>query len=54
MIQRVVDERRFNNYLYLEKIGITVDVNEMLLLSGRILSHIGDYQRKITFFYQKY
>jgi hypothetical protein len=37
MIRRVTDKRRFNNDSYLEKIGITVDVNEMLLLPGRIL-----------------
>jgi len=37
MIRRVADERKFNNDSYLEKFGITVDVNEMLLLPGRIL-----------------
>jgi hypothetical protein len=37
MIRRVADERKFNNDSYLEKFGITVDVNEMLLLSARIL-----------------
>ncbi|CAF4800502.1 unnamed protein product [Rotaria sp. Silwood1] len=37
MIQRVVDERRFNHDSYLQKFGIIVDVNEMLLIPGRIL-----------------
>ncbi len=37
MIRRVADKRRFNDDSYLEKFGITVDVNEMVLLPGRIL-----------------
>ncbi|CAF2155870.1 unnamed protein product [Rotaria magnacalcarata] len=37
MIQRVVDERRFDHDSYLQKFGITVDVNEMLRIPGRIL-----------------
>ncbi len=37
MIRRVADERRFNDDSYLEKFGITVDVNEMVLLLERIL-----------------
>jgi hypothetical protein len=37
MIQRVVDERRFNHDSYLQKFDIIVDVNEMLLIPGRIL-----------------
>ncbi|CAF4180995.1 unnamed protein product, partial [Rotaria sordida] len=37
MIQRVVDKRRFNHNSYLRKFGIIVDVNKMLLISGRIL-----------------
>jgi hypothetical protein len=37
MIRRVADERKFKNDSYLEKIGITVDVNEMLLVPARIL-----------------
>jgi len=37
MIRRVADERRFNTDGYLEKFGVTVDVNEMLLVPARIL-----------------
>ncbi len=37
MIRRVADERRFNNDSYLEKFGLTVDINEMLLVPARIL-----------------
>ena len=37
MIRRVADEREFNKDTYLEKFGITVDVNEMLLVPARIL-----------------
>ena len=37
MIRRVADERRFNQDSYLERFGLTVDVNEMLLVPARIL-----------------
>jgi hypothetical protein len=37
MFRRVADERRFDNNSYLERLKITVDVNEMLLLPKRIL-----------------
>ncbi|CAF4514855.1 unnamed protein product, partial [Rotaria sp. Silwood2] len=37
MIRRVADERGFNNDSYLSKFGITVDVNEMVMLRARIL-----------------
>ncbi|CAF1097553.1 unnamed protein product [Rotaria sordida] len=37
IIQRVVHERRFNHGSYLQKLGVIVDVNEMLLIPGRIL-----------------
>ena len=37
MIRRVADERRFNNDTYLEKFGLSVDVNEMLMVPARIL-----------------
>ena len=37
MIRRVADERRFNQDSFLERFGITVDNNEMLLLPARIL-----------------
>jgi hypothetical protein len=37
MIRRVADERKFKNDSYLERLKITVDVNEMLLLRRRIL-----------------
>jgi hypothetical protein len=37
MIQRAVDERQFNHDSYLQKFDIIVDVNEMLLIPGRIL-----------------
>jgi hypothetical protein len=37
MIRRVADERKFKNDASLERIGITVDVNEMLLVPARIL-----------------
>jgi eukaryotic translation initiation factor 2C len=37
MIRRVADERQFNKDSYLEKFGINVDVNEMLLVPARIL-----------------
>ncbi|CAF0892371.1 unnamed protein product [Rotaria sp. Silwood1] len=38
MIRRVVDECRFNHNSYLEKFGLTVDFNEMLMLPARVLS----------------
>ncbi|UJR23980.1 hypothetical protein I4U23_026946 [Adineta vaga] len=37
MIRRVADERHFNQDSYLEKFGLTVDVNEMLLVPARLL-----------------
>jgi hypothetical protein len=37
MIRRVADERQSNKDPYLDKFGITGDVNEMLLLPARIL-----------------
>ncbi|CAF3707984.1 unnamed protein product [Rotaria sordida] len=37
MIRRIADERCFNKDLYLEKFGIDVDVNEMIMLNARIL-----------------
>jgi eukaryotic translation initiation factor 2C len=37
MIRRVADERQFNKDSYLEKFGINVDINEMLLVPARIL-----------------
>ncbi|CAF2543360.1 unnamed protein product [Rotaria sp. Silwood2] len=37
MIRRVTDERRFKQDPYLEKFGLTVDVDEMLMLPARIL-----------------
>lgn len=36
-IRRVIDEHRFNQDSYLEKFGLTIDVNEMLRLPARIL-----------------
>ncbi|CAF5111583.1 unnamed protein product, partial [Rotaria sp. Silwood1] len=41
MIRRVVDECRFNHNSYLEKFGLTVDVNEMLMLPARVTSKYG-------------
>ena len=38
MIRRVADERRFNEDSYLKQFGINVDINEMLMVSGRVLS----------------
>ena len=37
MIQRVADKRRFNRDAFLEKFGVIVDVNDMLLVPARIL-----------------
>ena len=37
IIRRVADEREFNKDSFLEKFGITVDVNEMMLVPARIL-----------------
>ncbi|CAF3441824.1 unnamed protein product [Rotaria sp. Silwood1] len=37
MIRRIADERHFNNDLYLEKFGINIDINEMIMISARIL-----------------
>lgn len=37
MIRRVADERKFNHDSFLERFGITVDNNEMMLLPARML-----------------
>jgi hypothetical protein len=39
IIQRLADERAFNRDLYLKEFGITVDVNEMVILPARIYHH---------------
>ncbi|CAF1053357.1 unnamed protein product [Rotaria sordida] len=38
MIRRIVNERRFNQDLYLKQFGITVNTDEMVMLPARILS----------------